>query len=388
MKVKKAAIIAALCAIAMAVCTGVYSRYAVKMQREGGGQGGGQGGRGEGRGGSAVSVRTEKVKLTTLTEYVETNGDISAVNSVAVYPSMGGKVASAAVSLGDNVVRNQLVMRIDPSEPGSYYALSPIFAPISGTVISTPLKIGTKVTTSTAVLTIGDISRLEMTAYIAERDVAMMKTGLKADVSLEAWPGEVFTATVTKVSPVVDAVTRTKEVKLAFDKINEKINAGMFGQVKLYTRVHPDIVAVPQDAVVNKGDYDAVFVVQGDTAVSHEVVTGVTVDSMVEIVSGITAGDEVVVDGGRSLSDGSKVLAVGKGSENRVKEGSLGGKASTKGGAADKGRESKNSGIKNDGGINTKNSNAKGGGSKASGGDKAVGGTKGGGNNTEKGGRL
>ena len=254
------------------------------------------------------TVRTQVAEVVTLHDYINTNGDIEAVNSVTVYPDIGGKIVSTNVTLGSPVRRGDVIARVDPSEPGSSYTLSPVLAPINGSIIKTPLKVGTKVTTSSVVTTIGDIASLQITAKIPERYVASLRTGLKAEISLEAYPDAVFTATVTHVSPVLDVNARTKEIVLTFDENDARINAGMFGKVKLYTLDYEGAVVLPSDAIVTKGDKPYLYVVKDDDTVEQrEVTQGKSVDGIVQILSGIEQGERVVVEGGQVLSNGAKV---------------------------------------------------------------------------------
>ena len=254
------------------------------------------------------TVRTQIAQVEVLHDYINTNGDIEAVNSVDVYPDIGGKIVSTNVTLGSRVRRGDVIARVDPSEPGSSYTLSPVLAPINGSIIKTPLKVGTKVTTSSVVTTIGDIASLQITAKIPERYVASLRTGLKAEISLEAYPDAVFTATVTHVSPVLDVNARTKEIVLTFDENDARINAGMFGKVKLYTLDYEGAVVLPSDAIVTKGDKPYLYVVKDDDTVEQrEVTQGKSVDGIVQILSGIEQGERVVVEGGQVLSNGAKV---------------------------------------------------------------------------------
>ena len=254
------------------------------------------------------TVRTQIAQVEVLHDYINTNGDIEAVNSVTVYPDIGGKIVSTNVTLGSPVRRGDVIARVDPSEPGSSYTLSPVLAPINGSIIKTPLKVGTKVTTSSAVTTIGDIASLQITAKIPERYVASLRTGLKAEISLEAYPDAVFAATVTHVSPVLDVNARTKEIVLTFDENDTRINAGMFGKVKLYTLDYGGAVALPSDAVVTKGDKPYLYVVKSDDTVEQrEITLGQSVDGIVQVLSGIEEGERVVVEGGQVLSNGAKV---------------------------------------------------------------------------------
>lgn len=254
------------------------------------------------------TVRTQVAEVVTLHDYINTNGDIEAVNSVTVYPDIGGKIVSTNVTLGSPVRRGDVIARVDPSEPGSSYTLSPVLAPINGSIIKTPLKVGTKVTTSSAVTTIGDIASLQITAKIPERYIASLRTGLKAEISLEAYPDAVFAATVTHVSPVLDVNARTKEIVLTFDENDARVNAGMFGKVKLYTRDYGGAVALPSDAIVTKGDKPYLYVIKDDDIVEQREITfGQSVDGIVQVLSGIEAGERVVVEGGQVLSNGAKV---------------------------------------------------------------------------------
>lgn len=238
-----------------------------------------------------------------------TNGEVESQSAVEVFPSMNGKVAQINVMLGSHVNRGDVIAKVDPSEPGTKYALSPVEAPISGSIVSTPLKVGTTVNTNSAVTMIGDIDNLQVTCPIPERYVAELKTGLNAEVSLEAYPGIVFSASVSRVSPVVDASTRTKEVILNFDKKDSRINAGMFAKVKLYTTKYSGELAVPSDAVVLNDDGSAyLFVVNDNNTVSRRnVKTGKSVDSMIQITDNLMAGERVVFEGMLSLSEGAKV---------------------------------------------------------------------------------
>ncbi|WP_296668736.1 MULTISPECIES: efflux RND transporter periplasmic adaptor subunit [unclassified Treponema] len=310
MKIRKSFIVAAVAVLAV-VLTAVYAKTIGKSS----GKPAGFDGRG-GRGGNSavVSVRTMTAEITTLHGYVNTNGEVESQNSVSVYPDMGGKVISTSVMLGSSVKKNDIIAYVDPSEPGTNYRSSPVYAPISGSVISTPLKNGKKVTTSTAIAIIGDINNLQVTANVPERYVAVLKKGLKAEVSVEAYPGVIFAATVSRVSPVVDATTRTKEVILTFDRHDERINAGMFAKVKLYTEDYSGAVVMPSDALVQNGDDFFAYIVNssggGETVSKVKVEKGKTVDGYVQILSGVKEGDKVVIQGMASLGDGSKILDI------------------------------------------------------------------------------
>lgn len=277
--------------------------------------GGGPGGFGGFGGGGATvtSVRTMTAKNDVLRDFVLTNGEIETQTAIEVFPSIGGRVVEMKVSLGSAVKQGDIIAYVDPSEPGSYYAKSPVVAPISGSIISSPVKAGQKVNVSSVVTKIGDISNLQVSAKIPERYVADLSIGLEAQITLQAYPDEIFTARVVRISPVVDAATRTKEIILNFDKNYEKVNAGMFANVKLFTKEYAGHPIIPQDSFVNNNDEYYLYVVKEDsTAEKRHVTRGKNVDGYFQVLEGINPGDSVIIEGMLTLTDGAKVRDITK----------------------------------------------------------------------------
>ncbi|MGN0728734.1 efflux RND transporter periplasmic adaptor subunit [Treponema sp.] len=260
----------------------------------------------------AVTVRTMPAERGTLHAYVDTNGEIECERNVDCYPDIGGKIAKVYVSLGDVVKKGDVLAEVDPSEPGLYYVNSSVYAPISGTVTSTPKETGTTVTSSTSITTIGDVSNLQIRAKIPERYVSFLVRGLKARISLEAYPSDSFSASVKKVSPVLDSASRTKEIVLVFDNADPRINAGMFAKLTLFTADYSGEIIVPSNCVIERNSHKCVFVLSddGDSVSMREVELGVSVDSMVQVLSGIYEGERIVTEGMSSLLDGSSVRDV------------------------------------------------------------------------------
>ena len=257
---------------------------------------------------SVFTIRSQEVVVQDLHSYLKTNGDVEVSSSIEVYPDTSGKLASVHVALGSKVQKGQIIADVDPSKPGATYSLSPVYAPIDGTVTSLPLQRGATVSTNTVVAIIGDIDNLQVSARIPERDIAVLKTGLSAIITLEAYPGVEFSATVSRVSPVVDSTSRTKEIYLVFDTDDSRINAGMFAKVKLFTTVTRNCIAIPQESITISGDKKYVYVVKSDNTVSkREVTTGVTVDEVTQIVTGLQKGERVVIEGLQILTDGAAI---------------------------------------------------------------------------------
>ena len=262
---------------------------------------------------TVTPVRTVVANEVILQDYVMTSGDIQTQTSIEVFPSIGGTVVQMNVSLGSPVKKGDVIGYIDPSEPGRYYAKSPITCPISGSILTAPAKPGQKVQASSVITKIGDIENLQISAKIPERYVAELAVGQKAEIKLEAYPDVSFSASVVRISPVVDSATRTKEIILNFDKKDSRINAGMFAKVKLFTSAYKGTFAIGQDSIVSNSDKNYLFVVNDDDTVSkREVTLGKNVDGYYQILSGIEFGETVVTEGMLTLYEGAKVRDIGK----------------------------------------------------------------------------
>lgn len=312
-KKSKISLIVTVAAVLLTVAAVVIINATKNTENAGGPGKGGARGRG-GTGNTIFTVHSAEAVKKTLNDYVITNGEVESQSAVEVFPSMGGKVQQINVLLGSQVKKGDVIAKIDPSEPGTKYALSPVEAPISGSIVSTPLKVGTKVTTNSAVTMIGDIDNLQISASVPERYVSELKTGLKAEITVEAYPDVIFMATVSRVSPVVDAATRTKQVIMNFDKKDSRVNAGMFAKVKLYTSKYSGKLVVPSDAIItNDDDVSYLFVVNDDYTVSRRTVkTGKAIDGMIQVTDNLVAGERVVYEGMLSLSDGANVNDLAK----------------------------------------------------------------------------
>ena len=312
-KKSKISLIVTVAAVLLTVAAVVIINATKNTENAGGSGKGGARGWG-GAGNTIFTVRSAEAVKKTLNDYVITNGEVESQSAVEVFPSMGGKVQQINVLLGSQVKKGDVIAKIDPSEPGTKYALSPVEAPISGSIVSTPLKVGTKVTTNSAVTMIGDIDNLQISASVPERYVSELKTGLKAEITVEAYPDVIFMATVSRVSPVVDAATRTKQVIMNFDKKDSRVNAGMLAKVKLYTSKYSGKLVVPSDAIItNDDDVSYLFVVNDDYTVSRRTVkTGKAIDGMIQVTDNLMAGERVVYEGMLSLSDGANVNDLAK----------------------------------------------------------------------------
>ena len=107
-----------------------------------------------------------------------------------------------------------------------------------------------------------------------------------------------------------------------FDERDSRVNAGMFGKIKLYTKDYEGEIVMPADALVSLNDVLYAYVVKGggETVERRQVKTGESVDGMIQILEGVNEGEKVVIQGQTSLNDGSKIRDITNGVQKTEKK--------------------------------------------------------------------
>jgi len=265
---------------------------------------------------NATVVRVTNVEQGTIEQSVVINGDVLARNQVSIFPSVSGKLVEARLGIGDRVTGGSTVAMVDPSRPGEVYSHSPVISTISGTVLQAPFNIGDTLTTQSAVYVVGDLTSLLVETFVPERFVSTIRPGLRAQVQLEAVPGETFLAEVVEISPVLDPSSRTLRIHLRF--INQgqngqdsRIKAGMFATITLVTNSRNNVPLIPRVSAINSYGSWFVFTVDEDNiAQRHNVELGIENEDFFEVLSGVDLGDRVVSVGQNFLSTGDPVRIV------------------------------------------------------------------------------
>jgi multidrug efflux pump subunit AcrA (membrane-fusion protein) len=283
----------------------------------GGGQGGPGGNSGEGQAtgeqnvDSVFAVNVTPAVQGEINDYIEINGDVQTTASVDVFSDTNGEIVRLYVRVGQSVQAGETIAEVDPSRPGQNFSLSPVRAPISGTVTRLPARVGAQVAPSAPVAQVSRTNDLEIVVDVAERFISKVSRGLPAVVSLDAFPDRRFNATVTDLSPVVDPLTRTLEVTLRFDRPDPVIRAGMFAEVRIITEQKDNIVKVPSDVLIRRFGDTFVYVVTEDNTAQRRIVNpGIEIDNKIEITEGLAPNERVVYQGQNLLEDGSRVRVI------------------------------------------------------------------------------
>jgi cobalt-zinc-cadmium efflux system membrane fusion protein len=197
----------------------------------------------------------------------------------------------------------------DPGTGGAGSSLLAVHAPIAGRVVAKHATLGELATPEDTLFIIGDLGRVWIWIDVYERDLGRVHLDDAVEVTVEPFPGRVFTGAVTYLAPEVAADTRTVRARLDVDNPDRLLRPGMFAAVRLldpHTGDGPPSLVVPGEAVVQRGGESLVFVplpAAGDPAAAgarfraRPVTLGRRGEGWVEVLSGLEAGDQVVTAG-------------------------------------------------------------------------------------------
>lgn len=181
-------------------------------------------------------------------------------------------------------------------------------APFDGVVISRRLDPGALVGAGTgAILSVARVDVVRVFMSINERQAQLVKLGQPAKLRFDALPDREFVATVQRLAPGFDPLTRTLDAELQLPNPDRLLRPGMYGEAALELALHPGALVAPVEAVQLSNGRAFVFVLEGDTARRRQVKLGEDLGEELEIVSGLEPGTVIVKKGIDGLSDGAKV---------------------------------------------------------------------------------
>ena len=178
--------------------------------------------------------------------------------------------------------------------------LASVPAPIAGVVTERMANPGLNVDLATRLFTVVDLSTVWVVADLYEKDFSRVRVGSSATVTTTAYPDLVLQGRVSYIDPQVSADTRTAKVRVEVQNRRSELRLGMFADVAVAMDRTSAVLAIPQSAVQTVGDRQVVYLVTPDepgTFIEREVKLGRPVGAQVDVLSGVQAGDVVVIEG-------------------------------------------------------------------------------------------
>lgn len=252
-------------------------------------------------------VKTERAQVRNIEDYLILVGSVKALDEAVLYPRVSGKLLRNLLTEGDAVAKDQPVALIERDEPGAVYEPAPVPSTLNGVIGRVYQDSGASVTPQTPIALVVSQGQVRVVVDVPERYVGKVFMGQNAHIKVDAYPGTLFQGKVYRVSPVVDARTRSAAIELLADNSGGRLKSGMFSEIRLVVGARAGAVAVPSAALLAENDKRYVFVPVDGTAVRREVRTGLGNDTVTQISSGLKAGDEFISFGLYGLKDGSKI---------------------------------------------------------------------------------
>ena len=306
-----------------------------------------------------VSVTMYQAKKEIVKEKISIVGTITADKDVAVVSEAQGKVLSVNFKVGDRVVQNSVIAKLDDellranfiaseaaynklkkdleifekllkdnststtqyeavklqfknAEAGYIVAKrrlndASIKSPISGIITSKNIQTGEMVNPGMPVANVVDISHLKIKFNLSEKNAFRIKKGEAVSVTSDVYPGAEFKGKVESISDKGDKV-HNYPVEVTLDNTREHpLKAGMFGKVSFNNINEDSVIMIPREAIVLSVKNPQVYVVSNGVAKLRDVVVGEDSGLKIRVLSGLSEGESVVVSGVNNLKDGYHV---------------------------------------------------------------------------------
>jgi Cu/Ag efflux protein CusF len=212
-----------------------------------------------------------------------------------VYKTQGvQQLATAALERLRNwdISEQQLQRLRDSGTPRRTLTLT---APASGVIVKDPPVAGMRFMPGEPLFRIADLSRVWLIGDVFEQDLALVRTGTKATLTVSAYPERAFPGQVTFIYPTLNADTRTARVRIELANAQGLLKPGMYGTVQIDAGPKREVLTVPDSAVIDSGTRQVVLVSLGEGRFEpRDVKVGARGGGFVEVLSGVQDGESVV----------------------------------------------------------------------------------------------
>ncbi len=333
---------------------------AVACKGKGGAPGGGAGG-GAGGGPPGMPVEVAVAKADTVRDEIAATGQIEAIQAIELHPEVEGRIIAILFREGQGVAPGAALFQVDTiilsaqvaqlaaqrdlaqqdlartkdliaqnaasaadleraeaaarsadaqfRQQNTRLARATVRAPFGGVVGQRFVSQGDYVTTSSRLVSLQTVNPQRAAFQVPERYARSLQRGQRVTFRVGAITGRDFVGEVDFVDPVVQQPGRTILIKARVPNPQRLLQPGMFIEAHLVTGMRPKAVVVPEDAIVPLQGANFVWVVEEGKANRRQVGLGVRTPGFVEIASGVSVGEQVVVGGLELLFPGAPVMA-------------------------------------------------------------------------------
>ncbi len=170
--------------------------------------------------------------------------------------------------------------------------------PRDGTVLEKPAVVGMRFSSGDTLFRTADLSTVWVLAQVSESDIALIREGQSATVTLKAFPNDPRTGKVALIYPELNLGTRTVPVRIALPNPDGLLRTGLYADVAFEAEDAAPVVTIPDSAVIDSGSRRVAFVAKGEGLFEpRDLELGNRGRGLVEVRKGIEDGEEVVVRG-------------------------------------------------------------------------------------------
>lgn len=308
---------------------------------------------------TTIPVMTDTVKYIRIKNGFATNGTFTPFQETTIASEVQGRIISINAETGDNVTKGQILAKTDNEIAASQLSLAKfnlekaekdlkrfeqlsqgdaatvqqyesvkqvyvnagfaytsakvqndntfIKAPFTGYITKRYIENGTFITTGTSVFDMVEIDKVKLIAKLTITEVAKVKKGQIADVTVDAYPDVKYDGHVSSILVKADL---SKRYDVEVDVINHSDNLlkpGMYGTVLFESDSNDPVLVIPRKAIANSIMNPEVFLVKGDSVTIKKIVVASVDDKYVVVRSGLNEGDVIVTSGQINLVNGSKI---------------------------------------------------------------------------------
>jgi HlyD family secretion protein len=185
-----------------------------------------------------------------------------------------------------------------------------IFAPMDSHVAQRFVDIGALLSPATPIVKLVNLSTMVTIANVPEREIAKLRVGAAAKVNVDAFGEQAFSARVSRISPVLDAATRSAMVEVEIPNADARLKAEMFARVTLDLSSTRMAVMIPREALVYRGQQPGVYVLQSRKPMFQSIETGLTQGDKVEVLSKLDPGATIITRGATMIIEGDQIRVV------------------------------------------------------------------------------
>lgn len=182
-----------------------------------------------------------------------------------------------------------------------------IKAPVSGVVANRTAVIGQVVSAGLPLMTIENIGQVYAVVNIEQKDMGVLKTGMLAEVIVDAYPGQVFAGTVHIINPVAASSNRMFRAKIKLENADSRLKPGMFVKTGIILGSEIKSLFVPQNAIFQKQGLYYVYVIQNDKVAKQQVEVGIVKGDYIEVKTGLQEHMMIATSNINTLKDGDSI---------------------------------------------------------------------------------